>query len=174
MKLKMNKTVIATFLAFGVISAANAADMGHGSVTFKGSIIDAPCSISSDSVDQTVELGQVSSAALADGGTSVPKNFTIALENCTLATAGSIKATFTGAAGVGDRLGVTGTAKGASIALTDGANNVIKLGEASNAQTLQDGNNTLVFSAYLQGDGTGVDIVPGDFTGITDFTLAYE
>ncbi|WP_419792777.1 fimbrial protein [Serratia fonticola] len=172
--MKLNKFAIATVLAFSGISVANAADMGHGSVTFKGSIIEAPCSISSESIDQSVNLGQISAASLANSGTSVPKNFTIALDNCTLTALKSVTATFTGAAGVAGRLGVTGTAKGASIALTDGANTVIQLGTASKAQNLQDGINTLAFSAYLQGDGDAVEVVPGDFTGITDFTLAYQ
>lgn len=170
--MKLNKTVIAACLAFGAISAANAADMGHGTVTFKGSIIEAPCSISSDSVDQTVQLGQISAAALAAGGESLPKTFKIKLDNCELGALKNVTTTFTGAAGAGDRLGVTGTAKGASIALTDGANNVIKLGTASLPQTLQDGNNELVLSAYLKGDGATV--TPGDFTGVTNFTLSYQ
>lgn len=172
--MKLNKTMIAAFMAFGVVSAANAADQGNGSVTFKGSIIEAPCSISADSIDQTVQLGQVSAAALASGGTSTPKNFSVLLESCALETLKTVTATFTGAAGVDGRLGVTGTAKGASIAMTDGANNVITLGQASKAQSLQDGNNSLIFSAYLQGDGDTTTVVPGDFTGVTDFTLAYQ
>lgn len=42
---------------------ANAADQGHGTVTFTGSIIDAPCSIAPESIDQTVNLGQISNVA---------------------------------------------------------------------------------------------------------------
>ncbi len=38
--------------------AANAADQGKGKVTFTGSIIEAPCSITSEAADQVVELGQ--------------------------------------------------------------------------------------------------------------------
>ncbi|MDI7374327.1 type 1 fimbrial protein, partial [Cronobacter sakazakii] len=47
-------------------------------------------------------------------------------------------------------------------------------GEASAAHQLQEGNNTLLFSAYLQGDGASATIVPGDFTAVADFTLAYQ
>lgn len=43
--MKLNKIMLATVLAFGVSSLANAADQGHGKVTFTGSIIDAPCSL---------------------------------------------------------------------------------------------------------------------------------
>lgn len=171
--MKLNKIVIAASLAFGMASVAHAAGQGDGQITFNGSIIDAPCSINPNSVNQTVSLGQVSNAALENGGTSAPRNFQIELENCALSTAKTVTTTFTGAAGAAGRLGITGTASGASIALTDGAGKPVVLGTATAAQTLQNGSNTLNFSAYLQGDGATATIVPGDFQSVTDFTLAY-
>ncbi|MEI4896283.1 type 1 fimbrial protein, partial [Klebsiella pneumoniae] len=42
-------------------------------------------------------------------------------------------------------------------------------------QVLQDGNNTLSFAAYLQGDGDSTNVVTeGEFQAVTDFTLAYN
>jgi type 1 fimbria pilin len=182
--MKLNKIMMAAVLAFGVSSIAHAAtDQGHGTVTFTGSIIDAPCSITPESVDQTVNLGQVSNVALKDGGKSTPKNFQIKLENCELTTAegagknNTVSLTFTGAVSAADEtlLGITGTAKGAGIAITDGAGNNIKLGKPSKAQELQNGNNTLSFAAYLQGsNASGAVIVPGEFQSVADFTLAYQ
>ncbi|MEN5283223.1 fimbrial protein [Serratia marcescens] len=183
--MKLNKIMMAAVLAFGVSSVAHAADLqdqGHGTVTFTGAIIDAPCSINPDSVDQTVNLGQISNVALKGGGKSTPRNFFIKLENCDLTTTGAdknntVKLTFTGAASsaVPGLLGITGTAKGAGIAITDGSGNNIKLGTATDAQTLQDGNNTLSFAAYLQGAAASTTaIVPGEFQSVADFTLAYQ
>ncbi|MGO2437123.1 MAG: fimbrial protein, partial [Serratia proteamaculans] len=88
-------------------------------------------------------------------------------------------------AGNADLLGITGTAKGASIAITDGSSRVIKLGDATQAQKIQKGANTLAFAAFLQGDpdvppvtsggtATPAVIVPGEFSSIVDFTLAYQ
>ncbi|MDV7022865.1 fimbrial protein [Atlantibacter subterranea] len=177
--MKFTKVVLASVM--GVIlaaGAANAKDEGHGKVTFTGSIIDAPCSINPNSVDQTVDLGQISNVALAannKSGTSTPRNFEIDLENCDTSTLSKVTTTFTGAAGVvTDSLGITGTAKGASIILTDGGSNQIKLGTPTAPQLLQDGDNTLLFSAYLQGNGASATIVPGDFTAVADFTLSYQ
>lgn len=177
--MQLKKIVIASAMALGMASFAHAADQGHGTVTFTGSIIDAPCSIAPESIDQTVNLGQVSNASLADAGTSTPRNFQIKLEKCTLSTAKNVTTTFTGAEGASGRLGITGTAKGASIVLTDGAGAAIQLGNPTAAQALQDGNNTLSFSAYLQGDGKDasdkeIPVVPGEFQSIADFTLAYQ
>lgn len=170
---------IAAMVAGALMANANAAtDQGHGKVTFTGSIIDAPCSINPDSIDQTVSLGEVSNVALkskGNTGTSVPRNFEIKLEGCDVTTLKSVKTTFTGAEGANDgSLGITGTAKGASIILINGDGEQIKLGEPSAARTLQNGSNTLMFSAYLQGDGASATVTPGDFTSVADFTLAYQ
>lgn len=175
----MNKTYLAAAIMFGAISMAQAADEGHGKVTFTGSIIDSPCSISPESVDQTVDLGQISKTALQNGGKSTPHNFTIALENCAFGTPAAknkVQVTFSGmeSSAANGLLGITGTASGASVAITSGDGEVIKLGEPTKAQTLQDGSNTLNFAAYMQGDGAAETITEGDFQTVADFTLAYN
>ncbi|HCB2208726.1 TPA: fimbrial protein [Citrobacter farmeri] len=173
----MNKLFLVVAMASGLaLGTANAKDSGHGTITFTGSIIDAPCSITSETANQTVDLNEVSNVALKDGGTSNPKPFVIKLEQCDISTLKTVKTTFSGAASAGnpDLLGITGTAKGASIAITDGSGTVIKLGQASKAQTLLEGNNTLEFSAYLQGDGGSAVIVPGTFQSVADFRLDYQ
>lgn len=177
--MKLNKLTMV--LGMGIVvmaAAANAApkDQGHGTVTFNGSIIDSPCSITPDTIDQTVNLGQVSNVALKDGGKSKPKNFQIKLENCDTTTLKTVTTKFTGATSTGnpDLLGITGTARGASIAITNGSGDVLKLGESGKPQTIQDGNNSLAFSAYLQGDGASATIIPGEFQSIANFSLAYQ
>lgn len=177
MSTKMNKALLAAAVVFGMSSLAHA-DQGHGKVTFTGSIIDSPCSIAPESIDQTVDLGQVSNAALKDGGQSTPKNFDIKLENCsfdTQDTKNKVQVTFSGMESVANNglLGITGNAKGASVAITDGSGEVIKLGQASREQILQNGNNTLSFAAYMQGDGAS-GVIEGDFQAVADFTLAYN
>jgi type 1 fimbria pilin len=152
-------------------------DQGRGKITFTGSIIDAPCSIAPESSDQTVNLGQISNVALKNGGKSVPRDFSIKLEQCDIATLKTVTTTFSGSASKSnpDLLGIVGTASGASIAITDMGSNPIKLGEATTSKTLSNGNNTLHYSAYLQGDsGDSAKITPGEFSGIADFTLAYQ
>ncbi|WP_145544381.1 fimbrial protein [Yersinia massiliensis] len=177
--MKLTKLAIALGMSIAVMAtAANAApkDEGQGTVTFNGSIIDSPFSITPDTIDQTVNLGQISNVILKDGGKSKPKNFQIKLENCDTATLKTVSTKFTSShsTGNGDLLGITGTARGASIAITDGAGDVIKLGESGKAQTIQDGNNVLAFSAYLQGDGASSTIIPGEFQSIANFSLAYQ
>ncbi|AXU96063.1 fimbrial protein [Erwinia persicina] len=184
--MNFKKTMLAAVVTLGTIAGAQAAgsgagtpatDQGHGKVTFTGSIIDAPCSIDSKSLDQTVDLGGVSNVSLLNGGNSSPKPFEIHLEKCSLETAKTVTTTFNGAAGKNGLLGMTGDAKGASIAITDGSNNLIELGKATQGQVLSAGGSeaTLAFSAYLKGDG-GDDktIVPGKFQSVANFILNYK
>lgn len=182
--MKLNKVMMTTVLALGVSSSAFAVDEGHGKVTFTGAIIDAPCSITPESIDQTVELGQISNVALKNGGKSNPRPFSIDLENCSFEAdeqgnpqKNKVAVTFTGmeSSSVSGLLGITGTAQGAAVAITDGSGDVISLGQPTKTQGLQEGNNTLSFSAYLQGaSASGTAIVPGNFQAIADFTLAYN
>lgn len=175
--MKFNKTMLAAVLVFGSVSVANAADQGHGKVTFTGSIIEAPCSIAPNSIDQTVDLGAIANVTLADGGNSQPKEFNINLEKCSVTTAKTVSTTFDGPAGKGGLLGMIGDAKGASIAITDGSSNIVELGKPTTGQLISVGATeaTLPFSAYLKGDGgDAASIIPGKFQSVANFTLSYK
>ncbi|KOC87492.1 fimbrial protein [Winslowiella iniecta] len=176
--MEVNKIMMTAVMIFGSVSVADAADAGHGKLTFSGAIIDSPCSISPDSVDQTVELGQVSNVALAangNTGTSVPRPFQIRLENCDITTMKTVQAIFSGPVSAydPDSLGISGTASGASIEMNDGSNNKIRLGVPTTPQPLLQGYNTLPYTAYLRGGGASATITPGEFQSIAGFTLVY-
>lgn len=177
--MKLNSLVYALGMTMALAGgSAMAADQGHGTVTFKGAIIDSPCSITPDTIDQTVNMGQVSNKALENGGKSNPRPFYIKLENCDVSalTDKTVQATFSGSTSSAnsDHLAITGTASGASIALTTEGGNDMKLGQPSPAIQIQDNNNTLSFAAYLQGDNLASGVTPGEFTSVANFTLAYQ
>lgn len=166
---------MAALISSGVANAAT--DVGHGAVNFSGSIIDAPCSITADTVNQDVPLGEVAAHALADGGTSTPADFKLKLTQCDTSTiTNGMSITFTGTADTtnADELafGAGSSASGASIAITGPDGAVIPLGTASNPINLYDGDNTLNFQAYLH--GAGATVTPGTFTSVANFTLAYD
>ncbi|KOC89282.1 fimbrial protein [Winslowiella iniecta] len=174
--MELKKIAAIAMLAMGVSGVANAADQGSGKITFTGSIVNAPCSIAPNQDKQEIPLGQVSNTLLAGGGEQKAEPFSIELLNCDAATKHTVTTTFTGKAGVDGRLGITGEASGASILLRDASGKKIELGTATDAQTLNAGDNTLQFSAALKGDGTEdapVAIGTGAFTAVTNFTLAY-
>lgn len=173
--MKLNKIMIVAAIAFGSSTMAHAANQGQGVVNFEGSIIDAPCSINPESVDQTVNLGQVSKVALKNGGQSTPKEFQILLENCEIEEGKeNVSLTFTGVESATGLLAINGAAKGASIALSDTSGKLIEMGKATAAHKVTEGKNILRFRAYLQGDNASEAVVPGDFTSVADFTMAYQ
>lgn len=155
-----------------------AGDQGHGKVTFTGEIIDAPCSITPDTIEQTVDLGEISNKALMNGGKSRPRSFDIKLESCDLSglTDKTVTITFTGSESSAQPgyLALVGTAKGAAIAITNDEGTNIPLGTPSSATQTQQGDNILTYAAYLQGNGASSSVVPGDFTSVANFTLAYQ
>ncbi|EEQ19619.1 P pilus assembly protein, pilin FimA [Yersinia intermedia ATCC 29909] len=74
-------------------------------------------------------------------------------------------------------LGITGSAKGASIQLIDYSSKPVILGQKTTLQELAQSSNTdLEFTAYLK-PNPGVaasDIVEGNFTSTVNFIMNYE
>lgn len=182
--MKLNKIMLAAAMTFGAVSLAQAAvDQGGGQLSFSGSIIDAPCSISSESVKQDIQLGAISKVALSKtGGHSTPVDIKIKLENCDFAdeegkqAKNNVSVTFNGTAATSDAtmLTLAGNASDAGIVFTDSVGNKIKLGTASPQVKLTD-DATLKFAAYVQAStASGAKIVPGDFTAVANFQMAYN
>ncbi|ALX94768.1 hypothetical protein AV650_14940 [Serratia fonticola] len=176
--MKVKNLFAVLFLTTFVFSSAVMAE-GSGRMTVSGSIIktQASCSLAPESIDQTVVLGQVADAALLENngsGKSTVQRFNIQLENCEASAGNSVTVTFVGMEGKDGRLGITGTASGASVALTDGSGNVLELGKPSKIFSLQNGNNTLPFTVYLQGDGVPENIQAGDYQAAAGFMLKFQ
>lgn len=186
----MNLKKIAVVLALNFVAVAGVqaageptVDNGHGRITFKGSVIEAPCSIDAKSLDQTIELGALSSGHLANGGKSTPVSFSIQLHDCDISTKKTATVTFKGvagdaASGLDKTFAVTGTGSGIGVAVTDRAGTVIEPGSASQPFPLQANDNELEFTAYAQGaavqDGDPVPVTPGNFQAVADFVMAYQ
>lgn len=182
--MKLSKMASFLVLSMGMVAfGANAADQGSGSVTFTGSIIDAPCSIAPDSVDQEVSLGQVTKTALMQGGKSNPAHFNIKLENCVLSegteeapAANTVTITFDGAAANTSKtlLKIEGSAAGAGVGITDPNGKPITLGKATDAINLTNATtNTLDLYGFLEGLND-TDLTEGSYQAISRFTMDYQ
>ncbi len=173
MKIEMKTALLSIGLLLGSMPAAQAAD---GTVTFLGSVHSGACSIKPDSVDQTVHLGAIAKHQLQTGGKSEARRVLIELEGCDLTglTDNTVTTTFTAApsSAVPGAIGTVGGAGGIGIMMTHGSK-PIELGVATTPQAIVAGDNTLEFGAYVQGAATA-PIVPGDFSAVTNFTLAYQ
>ena len=95
---------------------------------------------------------------------------------CDNSTLTSVTTTFTGAESstVPGALGIVGTANGAGIMMTDGAGATVVLGTPTTKTSLGNPNTDLQFGAFLKGAAAADAVVPGEFTAITNFSLAYQ
>ncbi|MDW5415857.1 fimbrial protein [Iodobacter sp. CM08] len=173
MKLKYIASAMACSMLFA--GSVFAADEGSGTVKFEGSIIDAPCSISASTQNQIIPMGAISNKSIFSKDGKLKSNFTIKLEDCTVATKKNVTITFSGAAKDG-LLALEGTTKGAGIQIDDSYGTPIVLGTASAAVPMLAGENDLKFNAYLKpvaAAASADDIQPGNFTATVTFTLNY-
>lgn len=166
------------YAAEGEGAAGAPTDQGHGTIKFVGAIIDAPCSIAPESVDQTIQMGQIANSLLEHQGEGPLRPFDIHLEGCSLDTAKTASITFNGIPDDSEKkhLALNGFAKGAAIAMVsqlDGSE--VVLGTPTKAMSLVEGDNHLKFGAKLVSNiKTGEKATPGEFTATTDFIMTYQ
>lgn len=183
--MKLSKIALATGILTLSLTAltAQAADQGSGSVQFKGTVIDAPCGITSDSADQVVDFGQLNLSNLKAGGVSPTKNFKIELINCDITAfkagekKGTVTVSFTGGTVQGKpaMLGTTGgTGVGIVLTTQQSGAEIAFDGTASTPIVLQDNSNQLTFSAVAKTATTAALVTAGEFSATTNFSLAYQ
>ncbi|ASV56848.1 hypothetical protein LJPFL01_3485 [Lelliottia jeotgali] len=178
--MNMKKIVCAVAMASAMVTgAAHAdADQGHGKIKFEGTVIEAACSIDSDSLDQTVQMGAIAKHALEGGKKSSPVDFSIKLHDCDTSVGSTATVAFNGIAGdsagtLDKTFATTGTAGGGvGVAITDLGGVAIEPNSASTPMTLADGDNELEFQAYVVGSTTSV--IAGAFSSVANFVMDYQ
>ncbi len=185
----MMKSVISVAVAMAVVSfgvnAAPTTPQGQGQVTFNGTVVDAPCSISQKSADQVISFGQLSKSFLNEDGVSKPQDLDIELVNCDITKFksptgagsthnGSVKLSFTGAnvSSASDELETVG-GTGTAIVIQAPGGNVHFDGTEGSASPLKDGTNILHYTAVVK-KATGATVKEGAFSAVASFNLSYE
>lgn len=189
------KALLALAVSALVSTTAYAKDMGSGKLHFKGEVIEAPCEIDPNYVDQDIDLGQVTTSHINSTGYSENKQVEIKLINCTLNTTvktgtesdlySKVDVTFNSTAHVteGSDLNLldnttAGAATGVGVRLlnSDGSKNItlgtpeeITLNQASAEQSL-------LFNARMELiDGTkATPATPGAVTAEATYVLEYK
>lgn len=184
----LKKTLLATATAAALIgpAAAFAADFGQGTITFTGSVLDAPCSIPAADLNQTIDLGQISKNDLTTtNATSATLPIEIHLTGCNFTASGTpavpqlnkLKISFAGTFSDTTKAILTNTApNGAAnvgIQIVDNAGKVITSTPTAE-QTLAAGNlNTLRYGVRLINNGTAA-ATAGKVGAQVVFTLTYS
>ncbi|MGE8655880.1 MAG: fimbrial protein [Achromobacter sp.] len=185
------KTLLATATSaalLGPLSSFAAGDMGQGTITFTGSVTEAPCSITAADSNQVIDLGQISKKDLnAANKFSASVPISIHLTGCTFGAATGTPATnmskvgiaFTGATtdATTGKLTNTGSATNVVVQILDKSNatpvNFNTAPSAANATQMTDGGgpaNALNFFARLFATGVGG---AGTVNSSVTYTLSY-
>ncbi|MCR3903419.1 type 1 fimbrial protein [Aeromonas hydrophila] len=150
-------------------------------VNLHGRIIDQPCVVAPESLEQEVEMGVVDVKQLYASGAGEQVPFSIRLTNCKPGIFRMAKVTFTGSKDAqlsGGLAFSAGSAKGAGIRLYDVTQSPLMLGTPSRGYLLGGTTeNELQFSARVEGHPDALaakNIQPGDYTAVANFIVAYE
>lgn len=178
----MKKNLIAVaFAATAALSMSNAmAATGSGTVKFTGEILDAACTISTDTQDQSVVLGKYLKTDFKNtGDTTAATNFKIVLKDCP-DTVTSAKVRFDGTPDTvnSDLLAVdssvAGAATGVGINLmtADKADLPLHGANSYNYSLVSTADNTLDF--YAQYKSTVASVTAGPANSVANFSVVYN
>lgn len=164
-----------------VTPPAASTQVNGGTVHFKGEIVNAACAVDADSIDQTVQLGQVRADRLAaNGATSSAVGFNIQLDDCSTKVATKASVAFLGTAIDTTNTDVlalqdsaAGSATNVGVQILDRSGTPVKLDGVtySTATTLNDGTNVIPFQArYYAVNAATAGVANADAT----FKVQYE
>lgn len=173
------KTIFLTLSPLVAITAAPSAMAAGqtGAINFTGEVVDAACGLAPESVDQTVDFGQISKANLAAGNESTHQEFTLELVNCDTAglTDGTVTASFVGAADSTDATELVANGSTGTSIYVSGMGGMVSFdGTPTQAANIQDGSNSLAFTSWVKASSNGTAVSEGAFTAVANFTLSYQ
>ncbi|WP_320744182.1 type 1 fimbrial major subunit FimA [Enterobacter mori] len=171
-------------MLFSAVASAASTTVQGGTVHFKGQIVNASCSVSAESSDQTVNLGQYKSSLFTSVGVrsgAIP--FNIVLNDCDTLVAQSASVAFSGAVDANDPTvlstsnlggGAGGAAAGVGIEISDKQGTVLTPDGStfSAPNTLITGTNTLIFNARYK--STAAIVTPGEADADATFVMQYQ
>ena len=195
--MKLNKIILAMLTSASLLAAASVQAEGEddptppgntvttvqgGVVHFNGSLVNAACAVSTESADQTVNLGQYRTASFQSiGDTSATIPFKIVLNDCDTTVATTARVAFSGQTTDSDAtlLSVNSgdndtTATGVGIEILDEDSSVMTPDGStfSKGHSLIDGTNTLNFAARYK--ATSATPTPGQANADAVFTMQYN
>lgn len=167
----------------GETTESKANTVNGGTVNFKGEFVNAACVVSSDTANQTVELGQNRTASLTAVGQETAKvPFEIKLVNCDPEVSTTAAFAFYGTANSTNKnlLNVVASsanaqgAQGVGIAIYDASGEILPPdGATFSAPTnLVEGNTTVNFTANYM--ATADKVTAGEANASANFVIKYE
>ncbi|MGL4958400.1 MAG: fimbrial protein [Plesiomonas sp.] len=175
MKITVLSSLMKCYVFFAILHSVTVSSNGFGKVNMQGEIISTACSISVESVDQTINMGVTSISDIVRNGQSSRQPFSIRLVNCVLEKPNgddwkSFQITFDGNV-ENKSFGVYGSTSGVALKITDYIGNVATPGIPMPLTELLHESNTLDYSMILVSDGHR--LAPGSYSSSIRFKIDY-
>lgn len=181
----MKKHALAVVVAAMTLSAQASAfaagestTVSGGTVNFVGQVVDAACSVSADTIDQTVTLGQVRAVKLTSPGmvANQKENFNIKLEDCDTSVQQNAAVIFNGQQDAGEpgslaNTAGAGSATNVALQLYGPDGQVLNIGETSSTVKLNNGENVIPLSVDYIATG---EATAGNVTATATFSMVYS
>lgn len=182
----MKKSLLAVAVVLSAGMSLNAfavpTTVAGGTVYFNGEVVNAACAVSSDSMDQTVYLDQVRTAAFnstADAPANQPESFEIKLVDCDSTVQATAAVSFNGTT-VSGKTSVlantagAGAAQGVGLMLMgpDGAVLELNTGLPSSSVSVMDG--TTIIPLTVDYISTSTMVTPGPVSSVANFNVIYQ
>lgn len=176
MKLKTRLTFALALMGLFVISLPSIAAV---TVNFSGRLIRGACTISNESMDQSIDMQDIYISDLYLNNRSASFPWKIKLVNCNSQVAKYASVTFEGIedAEQPGLIQTTGKAQHIAIGLEDDKQKPIPVNSTSLPFAIKDGDMDMDFFAYIKVSPTSIEkksIVGGDFSGTVTFVVNYE
>ncbi|CAA0241815.1 type 1 fimbrial protein [Acinetobacter baumannii] len=175
----MKTKVLLSILALSTAVSAQQAMANTGTIAFKGKIVTSTCQATTDTANQTVQLGTWPTSALSTAGqTTSPQTFQIDLEQCDAGNY-TVRLDGTTVSATGDNanlLAVTGGATNVGIQVTGLDNKIVPINTAlANGYefAIPSGSTTatLDLKAFYKATGAAT---AGDANATANFSIEYK
>lgn len=150
-----------------------------GYVHFYGKVVNAGCSVATDSQDQTVQMGQIRSNTFSSlGEWNDPHSFQIKLEDCSTDVTKTVGIMFTGESDGKDPLvfrtgNHAGASNGVGIGISDSLGHLLVPNTSPvKYSPLEEGETVLNYTARYR--ATSRNVIPGDASTQVWFSLYYQ
>ncbi|CAB3839899.1 fimbrial protein [Achromobacter ruhlandii] len=180
------KTLLATVTTaalLGPVAAFAAGEMGQGTITFTGSVTEAPCSVSAADTNLAIDLGQVSKNLLTGTGkfgTAVPIeihltgcSFAAPAANATAAPLSKVSVSFPGLTSTTGMVPNTGNATNVAIQMLNRDNTNLNFTTGSSETEMRNGDGSLqLFARIASNSATAAGA--GSVTAKVTYMLNYK
>ena len=176
----LKSPTLAVCFTLCMVSPPSSAIIPYGdNVHLSGTLVAEPCTLRPGDENIRVDFGGIVDKYLYINGRSPSQAFQLHLQGCDLSIGKQLSVSFSGneSSVLPGLLAVQQTNSGIAVGIEDAAGKAIALNSGSKEVTLEKGDMTLKFAAWIQGEPQAIKehtIARGEFSTVATFRLDYR